>query len=53
MLLIPGVALMTAVRDMIMGETISGVLGICEAVVRAIAIAIGCAMGLLGFGVNL
>ena len=53
MLLIPGVALMTAVRDMIMGETISGVLGICEAVVRAIAIAIGCAMVLLGFGVNL
>lgn len=53
MLLIPGVALMTAVREMIMGETISGVLGICEAVVRAIAIAIGCALVLLGFGVKL
>lgn len=53
MLLIPGVALMTAVRDMIMGDTISGVLGICEAVVRAMAIAIGCAIVLLAFGVKL
>lgn len=50
MLLIPGVPLMTSVRDMIMGDTITGALGVCEAIIRAMAIAMGCAIVLLQFG---
>lgn len=50
MLLIPGIALMTALRDMILGDIISGLLGMCEAVLRAIAIAAGCALVLMRFG---
>lgn len=50
MLLIPGVALVTSLRDMIGGDTISGLLGACEALLRAIAIAAGCALVLMRFG---
>ncbi len=41
MLLIPGISLTTSVRDMISGDTISGLLGLCEALMRALAIAVG------------
>ena len=41
MLLIPGIALVTSLRDMIYGDTISGLLGMAEALLRAAAIAIG------------
>lgn len=44
MLLIPGLAFMTSVRDMILGDTITGLLGICEAIVQAFAIAVGCVL---------
>lgn len=51
MLLIPGIAFTTSVRDMISGDTISGLLGLCEAVIRALAIAVGFALVLWGLPV--
>lgn len=50
MLLIPGISFTTALRDMINGDTISGLVGISEAVIKAIAIAIGFAAVLAHFG---
>ncbi len=50
MLLIPGLALTTSLRDMIRGDLISGLLGLCEAVIKALAIAIGIALVLWQFG---
>lgn len=50
MLLIPGIAFTTALRDMINGDTISGLVGISDAVIKAIAIAIGFAAVLAQFG---
>ena len=50
MLLIPGIAFTTSLRDIINGDTISGLVGISEAVIKAIAIAIGFAMVLVGMG---
>lgn len=44
MLLLPGVTLTTSLRDMINGDLISGLLGVFEAIIRALAIAIGVAM---------
>lgn len=44
MLLIPGIAFTTSLRDMISGDLISGLLGLCEASIRAIAIAVGVAL---------
>lgn len=50
MLLIPGLAFTTSLRDMISGDLISGLLGLCEAVIRALAIALGFALVLWQFG---
>ncbi len=50
MLLIPGLALTASLRDMINGDTISGLLGFCEATLKALAIAIGFAAILTGLG---
>ena len=50
MLLIPGISFTTSVRDMIGGDTISGLLGLCEALLRAVAIAIGFALILWPLG---
>lgn len=50
MLLIPGVAFTTALRDLVNGDTLSGLVGLCESVLKAIAIAIGFAVILVGFG---
>lgn len=50
MLLIPGVAFTTSLRDLINGDTISGILGLAEAVIKAMAIAIGFAVVLLLIG---
>lgn len=41
MLLIPGLLLTSSLRDMICGHTITGILGLCEAVLKAVAVAIG------------
>lgn len=50
MLLIPGISFTTSLRDIINGDTISGLVGISEAVIKAIAIAIGFAAVLVEFG---
>ena len=50
MLLIPGIAFTTALRDVINGDTISGLVGISEAVIKAVAIAIGFAAILMHVG---
>ena len=50
MLLIPGIAFTTALRDIINGDTLSGLLGLCEAILRALAVAIGFAAVLLWTG---
>ncbi|MFV0413612.1 MAG: threonine/serine exporter family protein [Oscillospiraceae bacterium] len=50
MLLIPGIALTASLRDMINGDTISGLLGISEAVLKALAVAAGFAAVLLHTG---
>lgn len=50
MLLIPGIAFTTALRDIINGDTLSGLLGLCEAILRALAVAMGFAAMLLWTG---
>jgi len=50
MLLIPGIAFTTSLRDIINGDTISGLVGISEAIIKAIAIAIGFATVLVQMG---
>ena len=51
MLLIPGISFTTSLRDMIGGDTISGLLGFAEALLRAVAIALGFALILWPLGV--
>ena len=41
MLLIPGIAFTAALRDIINGDTLAGLMGLCEAAIRAVAVAIG------------
>ena len=41
MLLIPGIAFTAALRDIINGDTLAGIMGLCEAILRAMAVAIG------------
>ena len=48
MLLIPGLALTSALRDIIGGDLITGSLVMIEAVLKAVAIAIGFAVLLIG-----
>lgn len=50
MLLIPGVAFTTSLRDLTNGDTLSGIVGLSEAVIKSIAIAIGFAAVLVGIG---
>lgn len=50
MLLIPGLALTTSLRDMISGDTLSALMGFSEALIRALGIAIGSALILTRFG---
>lgn len=50
MLLIPGISFTTSLRDIINGDTISGLIGISEAAIKAIAIAIGFALVLVQLG---
>lgn len=48
--LIPGLFFTTSLRDMISGDIISGLLGLCEAILKAVAIAAGIALVLWRFG---
>ena len=50
MLLIPGVAFTTSLRDLTNGDTLSGLLSLSEAVIKSVAIAIGFAAVLVGIG---
>jgi uncharacterized membrane protein YjjP (DUF1212 family) len=50
MLLIPGLALASSLRDMISGDIITGLLGISESILKAMAIALGFAVLLLRIG---
>lgn len=50
MLLIPGIAFTASLRDIINGDTLSGLIGLCEAVFRALAVAIGFAVALMWTG---
>ena len=47
MLVIPGIQFTTALRDMINGDTISGLLNMSEAVLKAISVAMGFAVVLI------
>ena len=50
MLLIPGIALTNSLRDLISGDTIAGLLRLCEAVVIALSVAIGFGLASAIFG---
>lgn len=50
MLLIPGVGFTTSLRDMINGDTISGLLGLAESLLKAFAIALGFALVIVLWG---
>jgi len=50
MLLIPGIALTNALRDLFVGDTISGILRLLEAVLQAGIIACGFALAILTGG---
>ncbi len=47
MLVIPGIQLTNSLRDMISGDTISGLLNMSEALLKAISVAMGFALVLL------
>lgn len=51
MLVIPGIQLTTSLRDMMNGDTISGLLNLSEAILKAISVALGFALVLLAGGV--
>ncbi|WP_294570204.1 threonine/serine exporter family protein [uncultured Subdoligranulum sp.] len=51
MLLIPGIQLTTSLRDMINGDTISGLLNLSEALLKAISVALGFSLVLFAGGV--
>ena len=50
MLLIPGLQLTSSLRDIINGDIITGLLGIVESILKAVAIALGFAVLLLQIG---
>ncbi len=47
MLLIPGLNLTTSIRDVITGDTVAGLMGICDALLKAFAIAVGCVSAMM------
>ena len=49
MLLIPGLSLTTSIRDVITGDTVAGLMGICDALLKAFAIAVGCVSAMMIF----
>lgn len=50
MLVIPGIQLTSSLRDMINGDTISGLLNMCEALLKAISVALGFTLVLIVVG---
>ena len=49
MLQIPGINMMNAIRDMMCGDMITGLLRLMEAIILAVAIAAGFALAIIGF----
>jgi len=52
MLLIPGITLSNSIEDLLMGDTTSGLLNICESLLASCAIAAGFALALKAFGIS-
>lgn len=52
MLLIPGIPLTNSIRDMLSGDTMSGILRLCESLLLAVTIAGGMALVLLQFNLQ-
>ena len=54
MLLIPGLVFTNSIRDMLNGDTMTGLLRVCESLLRTVAIAAGFifVMTLFGFSVE-
>lgn len=50
MLLIPGISLMNALRDMMCGDIITGILRLAEALMMAVAIAAGFGIAIMILG---
>ncbi len=50
MILIPGIALSSSIEDLLLGDTTSGILNICESVLAAVSIALGYGLALKLFG---
>ena len=50
MLLIPGISLMNALRDMMCGDIITGILRLAEALMMAVAIAAGFGIAIMMLG---
>ena len=48
--MIPGIQLTSSLRDMINGDTISGLLNMCEALLKAISVALGFTLVLIAVG---
>ncbi len=52
MILIPGLTLSVCIEDLLMGDTTSGILNLCESFLAAISIALGYALSMKIFGVE-
>ena len=50
MLLIPGLSFGNAVRDMLFGDTVSGLIQLVQAVLLAVTVAFGFAVAMMIFG---
>ncbi|MBO5433964.1 MAG: threonine/serine exporter family protein, partial [Clostridia bacterium] len=50
MLMIPGLAFGNAVRDLLFGDTVSGIMQLVQAVLTAVMIAFGYIVAILFFG---
>ncbi len=52
MILIPGLTLSVCIEDLLMGDTTSGILNICESLLASVSIALGYALSLNIFGIT-
>ncbi len=52
MILIPGLTLSVCIEDLLMGDTTSGILNICESLLASVSIALGYALSLNLFGIT-
>ena len=50
MLLIPGASLTGSIENLMVGDTLSGLMGIAEAIIKSLALAAGVALSLMLLG---